>query len=107
MAKITYIETDGVVHKVEVAAGKSVMQGAVDNALGGIAAECGGSMACATCHVYVDETWTDKLPQANDMESAMLDCISVERKPNSRLSCQISITDEHDGIVIHMPESQF
>lgn len=106
MALITYIEHNGNAHEVHVENGHSVMQGAVDNMIDGIVAECGGCCSCATCHCYVDEAWTEKVGQPEDMEKDMLECVA-EPKPNSRLSCQIEVADELDGLVIHLPESQF
>jgi 2Fe-2S ferredoxin len=81
------------------------MEGAINNNVRGVIAECGGACSCATCHVYVDDAWIDKLAKADDMEDAMLDAV-VDRKPNSRLSCQIKMSDALDGIVVHLPEKQ-
>lgn len=106
MPVITYISHSGEINEIEVANGTSVMQGAVDNMIDGIVAECGGSCSCATCHCYVDEAWTDKIPPASEMEKDMLECV-LEPQPNSRLSCQITVTDELDGLVVRLPESQF
>ena len=105
MAKITYIEHSGTSHTIEVRNGLSVMEGAVKNNIPGIDADCGGACACATCHVYVDEAWTDKTGSASSMEESMLD-FANELKPTSRLSCQIKVTDALDGLVVHMPEDQ-
>lgn len=107
MAKITYIEHNGVAHTVEVAAGKSVMQGAVDHNVPGIDADCGGECACATCHVYVDAAWLPKigLPAAGSQEASMLSFAAVTQ-PDSRLSCQIQVTDALDGLILRMPEGQ-
>jgi len=105
MAKITYIEFDDTAHTVEVKNGLSVMEGAVKNNVPGIDADCGGACACATCHVYVDEAWRDKTGAASAMEESMLD-FADEVKPESRLSCQIRVTDALDGLVVRMPESQ-
>jgi 2Fe-2S ferredoxin len=105
MAKITYIEFDGTEHVVDVKNGLSVMEGAVKNNIPGIDADCGGACACATCHVYVEPEWLDKTGDKSAMEESMLDFAeSVE--PNSRLSCQIRVSDELDGLVVKMPESQ-
>jgi len=105
MAKITYIEHDGTEHVVDVKSGQSVMEGAVKHNIPGIDADCGGACACATCHVYVDPAWTAKTGEKNSMEESMLDFAeSVE--DNSRLSCQIKVTDDLDGLVVRMPESQ-
>ena len=105
MAKITYIEQNGKSHEVEVPNGLSVMEGAVQNNIPGIDADCGGSCACATCHVYVDENWINKLPSKQQSEEDMLD---MAHEPNkfSRLSCQIYVTDKLDGLVVNLPEKQ-
>jgi 2Fe-2S ferredoxin len=105
MPTITYIEHDGTAHPVEVPVGRSVMQGAVDNNVPGIDADCGGECACATCHVYVDPAWQKKLPAKEEMELSMLD-FALDVKPNSRLSCQIKVTAELDGLVVRTPKSQ-
>jgi 2Fe-2S ferredoxin len=106
MPKVKYISHDGNIHEIEVAEGTSVMQGAVDNLIDGIVAECGGSCSCATCHCYVDEAWIDKVAPASPMEKDMLECV-LEQRPGSRLSCQIPVTNEVDGLVVQLPESQF
>ena len=105
MAKITYIEFDGAEHVVEVRNGLSVMEGAVKNNIPGIDADCGGACACATCHVYVDEAWRERVGPPSAMEESMLD-FAENVKENSRLSCQIKVTDALDGLVVRMPESQ-
>ena len=105
MAKITYIEHNGKAHTVEVSSGLSVMEGAVQNNIPGIDADCGGGMACATCHVYVKEDWFDKINKKNEGEDDMLDQ-AYEPKKNSRLSCQIIVSDDLDGLVVDMPEKQ-
>ena len=105
MAKITYIEFDGKTHTVEVKPGLSVMEGAIKNRVPGIDADCGGACACATCHVYVDEAWREKTGTTSAMEESMLD-FAENVEPNSRLSCQIKVTDELEGLVVRMPESQ-
>ena len=105
MPKITYIEHNGKIHSIEVANGLSVMEGAVQNNIPGIDADCGGSMACATCHVYVKEEWFNKLPKKEDGEEDMLD-MAFEPKKNSRLSCQLMISDQLDGLVVNLPEKQ-
>tara|TARA_B100000745_G_scaffold37137_1_gene23017 strand:+ start:564 stop:884 length:321 start_codon:yes stop_codon:yes gene_type:complete len=105
MPKITYIESNGKTHTIEVANGLSVMEGAVQNNITGIDADCGGSMACATCHVYVKEEWFNKLPKKEDGEEDMLD-MAFEPKKNSRLSCQLMISDQLDGLVVNLPEKQ-
>jgi ferredoxin, 2Fe-2S len=106
MPLVKYISHDGVINEVEVSAGTSVMQAAVDNMLDGIVGECGGSCSCATCHCYIDEQWIDKIPPADEMEKDMLGCV-LEPRDNSRLSCQIKVTAALDGLVVHLPESQF
>ena len=106
MAKVTYIEFDGSEHVVDVAKGLSVMEGAVKNMIPGIDADCGGACACATCHVYVDNTWQEKLDAATEMELSMLD-FAENVQDNSRLSCQIPVTDALDGLIVRMPESQY
>ena len=105
MAKITYIEHDGAEHVIDVKPGQSVMEGAVKNNVPGIDADCGGACACATCHVYVDAAWTDKTGTKSAMEESMLD-FAEGVEPNSRLSCQIKVSDELNGLVVRMPESQ-
>jgi len=105
VAKITYIEHNGTKHDVEVEDGLSVMEGAVNNLIPGIDADCGGACACATCHVYVDEKWAGKTGDVSDMEETMLD-FAEDRRENSRLSCQIKVSDELDGLSVTMPESQ-
>ena len=105
MAKITYIEHNGTNHTVDVQNGLTVMEGAVQNNIPGIDADCGGSMACATCHVYVKEDWFDKINEKNEGEDDMLDQ-AYEPKKNSRLSCQIIVTDDLDGLIVDMPEKQ-
>ena len=105
MPKITYIESNGTEHAVDAEAGATVMESAIKNGVPGIEAECGGACACATCHVYVDEAWRDKTGSSSAMEESMLD-FAENVEPNSRLSCQIKVTDELDGLVVRMPESQ-
>jgi 2Fe-2S ferredoxin len=107
MPKITYIEYSGREHRAEVPLGRSVMRGAVDNHIPGIDADCGGQCACATCHVYVDESWlgTTGLPVPGSQEAAMLS-FSALIHPNSRLSCQIKVSEALDGLIVRMPEGQ-
>tara|TARA_B100000700_G_scaffold312801_1_gene396949 strand:+ start:442 stop:762 length:321 start_codon:yes stop_codon:yes gene_type:complete len=105
MPKIKYIEHNGKSHEIEVSNGLTVMEGAVQNNIPGIDADCGGSCACATCHVYVDENWFDKLPKKEDTEEDMLD-MAFEPKKFSRLSCQITVTDDLNGLVVKMPSKQ-
>ena len=106
MPKITYIAFDGDETIVDAKEGMSVMQSAVNNGVDGIVAECGGACSCATCHVYVDEAWFEKLPEAQAMEKEMLDFV-MSPQPTSRLSCQIKVTAELDGLVVNTPESQY
>ena len=105
MPKITYIEHNGKSHTLEVANGLTVMEGAVQNNIPGIDADCGGSCACATCHVYVDEKWFNKLPNKESAEEDMLD-MAFEPKKFSRLSCQLTVSDALDGLVVNMPSKQ-
>ena len=105
MAKITYINHDGSTHVVEAANGTTVMENAIKNSVPGIEAECGGACACATCHVYVEEEWMPIVGAPDIMEEDMLD-FAWEGRPNSRLSCQIKVSDELDGLVVRIPERQ-
>ena len=105
MPKITYIDSTGNKKTIDVASGLSVMEGAVQNSIPGIDADCGGGMACATCHVYVKEEWLDKLPKKEDGEEDMLD-MAFEPKSNSRLSCQLIVSDELDGLEVNIPSKQ-
>ena len=105
MPKITYIDSTGSQKTIDVANGLSVMEGAVQNNIPGIDADCGGGMACATCHVYVKEEWFNKLPKTEDAEQDMID-MAFEPKKNSRLSCQIIVTDELDGLAVTTPSKQ-
>ena len=105
MPKITYIEHNGKSHTLEVANGLTVMEGAVQNNIPGIDADCGGSCACATCHVYVDEKWFNKLPNKESAEEDMLD-MAFEPQKFSRLSCQLTVSDALDGLVVNMPLKQ-
>ena len=105
MPKITYISHDGEKNTVEVAVGLSVMEGAIQNNIEGIDADCGGSMACATCHVYVPDKWSDKIDRPQDAEQDMID-MAYEPKKNSRLSCQIIVTNELDGLEVNTPSKQ-
>jgi 2Fe-2S ferredoxin len=105
MARITYIGHDGKTYEVDAANGSTVMENAIRNDVPGIVAECGGACACATCHVYVDEAWTEIVGQPEPMEEDMLD-FAADVRPNSRLSCQIRVRDELDGLVVRVPERQ-
>ncbi|WP_084301870.1 2Fe-2S iron-sulfur cluster-binding protein [Bradyrhizobium sp. WSM2254] len=106
MPKITYVAHDGTTTHVDAIDGDSVMHAAVANGVVGIAGECGGSMACATCHCYIDESWAGLVGGPDDSERAMLDCAASEVKVTSRLSCQIKVSRVTDGLVVRMPESQ-
>ena len=105
MPKITFIDYQGNQKTINVENGLSVMEGAIQNNITGIDADCGGSMACATCHVYVEEKWLDKLPKVEEGETDMID-MAFEPKKNSRLSCQLIVSDEIDGLVVTTPEKQ-
>ena len=105
MTKVTYIEQNGTSHSIEIANGLSVMEGAIQNDIPGIDADCGGGMACATCHVYINEEWFDKLPKKEDGEEDMLD-MAFEPNKFSRLSCQILVSDELDGLSVSIPSKQ-
>tara|TARA_B100000886_G_C20426266_1_gene494196 strand:+ start:247 stop:567 length:321 start_codon:yes stop_codon:yes gene_type:complete len=105
MPKITYQDQKGNSKTIEVDNGLSVMEGAIQNDIPGIDADCGGSMACATCHVYVEEIWLSKLPKTEDAEVDMID-MAYEPKKNSRLSCQLIVSDELDGLIVTTPEKQ-
>ena len=105
MAKITYITHDNKTYIIDVQNGLTVMEGAVQNDIPGIDADCGGGMACATCHVYVNDNWSDKLPKKEDGEEDMLD-MAFEPKLNSRLSCQLIVSNELDGLIVNIPSKQ-
>ena len=105
MPKITYVDSQGNSKTIEVENGLTVMEGAIQNDIPGIDADCGGSMACATCNVYVEEKWFNKLPKAEDAEIDMID-MAVEPKKNSRLSCQLIVSDELEGLKVTTPEKQ-
>ena len=105
MAKITYHTHHNKTHTIDVQNGLTVMEGAIQNDIPGIDADCGGGMACATCHVYVEENWLDKLPKAQDAEVDMID-MAYEPKKNSRLSCQLIVSDDLDGLTVMTPAKQ-
>jgi len=105
MPKITFIQPDGREQTVEIAIGWSVMEGAVRGLVPGIDADCGGACACATCHVYVDPAWTTALPAKSEMEETMLD-FAQDARSNSRLSCQLRVTSDMDGLIVRVPSSQ-
>ena len=106
MVQITYVEHDGTEHLVETEPGVSLMQAAIDNLVPGIDADCGGECSCATCHVMIEKSWVEKVGAPGDMEESMLD-LNPERQENSRLSCQVMLSDELDGLSVSMPEFQF
>ena len=105
MTKVTYKDFQGNSKTIEVENGLSVMEGAIQNNIPGIDADCGGSMACSTCHVYVEDKWLNKLPKIEDAEVDMID-MAYEPKKNSRLSCQLIVTDEMNGLIVTTPEKQ-
>jgi len=105
MTKVTFIDAKGEARTVDAQVGSTVMETALRNSIPGIEAECGGACACATCHVYVDDAWTEKTGSASQMEEDMLD-FAFEVRPNSRLSCQIKVSDELDGLVVTTPAKQ-
>ena len=105
MAKIIYIENNNKSHTIKVENGLTVMEGAVQNNIPGIDADCGGGMACATCHVYVKEEWFNKLPKKEDGEEDMLD-MAYEPNKFSRLSCQLTVSDKLEGMIVNLPEKQ-
>ena len=105
MAKISFVDHSGESRTIEVESGATVMEAAIRNAIPGIEAECGGACACATCHVYVDAAWQEKVGAPTPMEEDMLD-FGYDVKPNSRLSCQIKVTDALDGLIVTTPERQ-
>lgn len=106
MTRITYIEHDGTEHVIDASNGDSVMEAAIKNLVPGIDADCGGACSCGTCHVFVDEAWLQAVGGPGEFEEPMLD-INPERSANSRLSCQIDVSDDLDGLVVRLPEFQF
>jgi 2Fe-2S ferredoxin len=106
MPRVTFIAFDGAKNEIDINAGESVMSGATNAGITGIVGECGGFCSCATCHVYVDEAWVSKLPLMSEHEDEMLEGTASERRPTSRLSCQINVIAEHEGLVVHTPEIQ-
>ena len=105
MAKITFIDNEGTIRTVDGEIGATVMETAIKHGVPGIEAECGGACACSTCHVYIEEDWREKVGEPSPMEEDMLD-FAFEVRPNSRLSCQIKVTDELDGLVVRTPAKQ-
>jgi ferredoxin, 2Fe-2S len=106
MTKITFIEHSGEEHVIDTAIGLSLMEIAVNNDISNIIAECGGACACATCHVYIAADWIDKISPASEMEIDMLEC-AIEVRPTSRLSCQITVSEAYEGLVVELPASQY
>lgn len=107
MATVTFVEVSGTEHVIDVPEGENVMRAALNAGIDGIIGECGGGLACATCHCYVDEDWADQLEEAEPAELDMLECTASERRPTSRLSCQIIIDEKLDGLIVHLPEAQY
>jgi len=107
MVRIVFNSGDGSSREVEVAVGRSLMLGATINGVAGIEADCGGTLSCATCHVYVDPAWVDRLPEPEQMEVELMEGVAAERRPNSRLSCQIVVTETLDGLTVEVPARQF
>ena len=106
MPVVNFVNHDGTINEVEVTAGTSLMQAAVDNGIDSIIAECGGACSCATCHCYIDDAWVEAVGQPGDTEKDMLECV-LDPQPTSRLSCQVEVTDALDGLVVKLPESQY
>lgn len=106
MALVTFIDPAGTSHEVNIENGTSLMQAALDNGIDGIVAECGGACSCATCHIYLDEAWVAKAGQPSDIERDMLECV-IDPEPTSRLSCQVIVSDELDGMVVTIPQAQY
>jgi len=106
MPKVIYMSHTGDRKEIDVPVGTTVMAAALQNGIDGIVAECGGVCMCSTCHVFVDENFMSKLPAADDTEEAVLEIAAIERQPNSRLSCQIKVTADLEGLIVRMPEKQ-
>lgn len=108
MPKVTYVEAGGTAHDIEVPVGENVMRGALYNGIEGIAGECGGGLSCATCHCYVDDAWTAKIGgPSSQAEEELLESAAAEVRPSSRLSCQIIMSAELEGLTVHMPDRQY
>lgn len=107
MAKVTFFSPGGEASSVDVPTGESIMRAAVNNMIDGMVGECGGGLACATCHCYVDDAWIDKVGAPSEIETEMLEIASSEVRPNSRLACQIRVDPSHDGLVVRLPDTQF
>jgi len=108
MPRITFVSTDGTTRDTAVPVGENVMRAALYNGVEGIVGECGGGLSCATCHCYIDDAWTDRVgPPASIAEEELLQSARSEVRPNSRLSCQVELSDAMDGLVVHLPETQY
>ncbi len=107
MATVLFVEASGTEHRIDVPTGENLMRAALNEGLEGMVGECGGGLACATCHCYVEEDWADRLPAPAQTELDMLECTASERRPSSRLSCQIIASDALDGLVVHLPAAQY
>jgi len=107
MATVLFVEASGTEHRIDVPTGENLMRAALNEGLEGMVGECGGGLACATCHCYVEEDWADRLPAPAQTELDMLACTASERRPSSRLSCQIIASDALDGLVVHLPAAQY
>lgn len=107
MATVLFVEASGAEHRIDVPTGENLMRAALNEGLDGMVGECGGGLACATCHCYVEEDWADRLPAPAQTELDMLECTASERRPSSRLGCQIIVSDALDGLVVHLPAAQY
>jgi 2Fe-2S ferredoxin len=107
MATVLFVEASGAEHRIDVPTGENLMRAALNEGLEGMVGECGGGLACATCHCYVEEDWADRLPAPAQTELDMLECTASERRPSSRLGCQIIVSDALDGLVVHLPAAQY
>jgi 2Fe-2S ferredoxin len=107
MAKVTYVLSDGKQHEAEVMDGLSVMVGATLNNVPGIDADCGGTLSCATCHIYVDPAWAGRFSEPDIAEQALLEAVAADRRTTSRLSCQLTVTNDLDGLIVEVPDRQF
>src|SRR5437868_6853573 len=106
MCKVTFVSPSNEARTLEVDVDTTCMQAAVAQGVEGVVGECGGAAMCGTCHVYVDEKWVEHVPPMSNIEDELLDCVAAERRPNSRLSCQINASPKLDGIILHIPERQ-
>ncbi|MDH2133407.1 2Fe-2S iron-sulfur cluster-binding protein [Sphingobium yanoikuyae] len=107
MATVLFVQASGAEHRIDVPTGENLMRAALNEGLDGMVGECGGGLACATCHCYVEEDWADRLPAPAQTELDMLECTASERRPSSRLGCQIIVSDALDGLVVHLPAAQY